>query len=76
MRSPHIHTLTAHLAAEHRRRDPDPQRITTLRREIRYQQAREYLTGMLAADPRPGPGQLRDLAGILTTAADGGSHDR
>ena len=72
MRSQRVHALTANLAAEHRKRIPDPQRITQLRQEIRYRQAEEYLTGLLATGPMPSPGQLRALAAIITAAADAG----
>jgi hypothetical protein len=63
--SPAEHTLRAHLAAEHRKRNADPQRITELRRQLRERQLADRIRAWLSSDPAPTPAQRRELATLL-----------
>jgi hypothetical protein len=64
--SPAEHTLRARLAAEHRKRNADPQRITELRRQLREQQIADRIRDWLSSDPVPTPAQRRELAAMLS----------
>ncbi len=48
---PSARTLIAHLAGEHRRTNPDPDRIAELREEIREAQLTEWVERQLVAAP-------------------------
>jgi hypothetical protein len=63
--SPTEHTLRANLAAEHSKREPDPERITELRRRLRERQLADRIEAWLASDPPPTPAQRRELASLL-----------
>lgn len=65
------HVLRANLAAEHSKREPDPQRITELRRQLRERQIAEQIEAWLASDPAPTSDQRRELAALLVPAGGG-----
>ena len=51
MRDPVEHALTANLAAEHRKRHPDPARIAALRQQIKDRTTEEFVRKALATAP-------------------------
>ena len=59
------HALRARLAGEHRRREPDPERIAELRRELAAQQIRDHITRITASAPPLTAAQRRELASLL-----------
>lgn len=61
-------TLIAHLAGEHRRTNPDPDRIAELREEIRVAQLEEWVTRQLAAAPPLSQATRDRLAALLTSS--------
>ena len=66
-------TLIAHLAGEHRRTNPDPDRIADLRDQIREAQLTEWVERQLATAPPLSQATRSKLAALLTSGAGHGS---
>lgn len=62
---PSTKTLVARVATEHRRRNPDPERIATARRELAAQQVRDAITRILSGAPPLLPEQRAELAALV-----------
>lgn len=60
--------LIAHLAGEHRRAKPDPDRIAELREQIREAQLTEWVERQLAAAPPLSQATKDKLAALLSAS--------
>jgi hypothetical protein len=59
------HSLRAQLASEHRKRDRDPERITTLRRELAAEQIAGHVRRILGGAPPLTDDQRQELATLV-----------
>jgi hypothetical protein len=69
-------TLIAHLAGEHRRTNPDPDRIAELREQIREAQLTEWVERQLTAAPPLSRATRDRLAALLTSSHEIASTNR
>ena len=59
------HSLRGQLAAEHHRREPNPERILDLRRQLAAQQIRDHITRIFEAAPPLTVDQRQELATLV-----------
>ena len=72
MRDPVEHALTANLAAEHRKRHPDPARITALRQRIKDHTTEEFIRKAVATAPPLSADCCARISALLPEAGDCG----
>jgi hypothetical protein len=68
LRDPVVHVLTANLAAQHRRRERDPERIEDLRQQLVDHKTEEFVRKALASAPPLSQAARDRLAALLTNA--------